>query len=371
MGTAKQGPMKLLLAVLLLLVPVCAQAQTAAALLSQEKQDLKCTRPDRTLIRKDTALGTVWSSETRSSAKYNEQAKGFNDCTRVYVENANREIGRIRDEASTKLDRMGSDATARIRVIERQINAAIEEAKAVDALDPLPEPGYRVDEAGAFPPPECKAPDNSLVIPLPRARDNGARDRRYDSQKQAYGGCMRVWIAQAKAEIAEINANAHADMKPVVLDANRQISEIKATIVAILEETKTVAMEQAMALNDLKASLTAAPPPPSGPGTESVTVTDTRLPRSADQPSGAGDPDAISCRARQPLPGSRLWGPEICKRNREWADLTKRGVQISSDGLQLVDSEKQRTLKPQTCSTRVSITALGFPLTTTECQGGP
>ena len=359
--------MKVLLAVLLLLVPVCAQAQTAATLLSQEKQDLSCTRPDRSLIRKDTALGTVWASETKNSTQYNKQAKGFNDCTRVYVEGANREITRIRDETGARLDKIAADATAHIRIIENQINAAIAEAKAVDSLEAPA--GYRTVEAGGFPPPECQMPDVGLVIPLAHARDNSARDRKYDTEKLAYAACMRDWIAQAKAEIAQIDANAHADMKPITDDANRQIREIKTTIVAALEETRTVEREQVTALNALKASL--VPPAPPAGDTETVVVTDTRLPRSADQPTGAGDPDAISCRSRQQLPASRLWGPEICKRNREWAALTKRGVNISADGRTELDSEKQRTLKPQTCSTRVSITALGFPLTTTECQGGP
>jgi hypothetical protein len=359
--------MKYLPAVLLLVLPVCALAQTADALLSQKRQELKCTKPDRALIRKDTALGTTWVSETHSSNKYNQQVTGFNDCTRVYVDNANREVTRIRGEARAKLDQIGADATARIRIIERQINAVIEEAKAVDFLEPLP-PASPV-EAGAFPPPDCRPPDSALAIPLPHARDNSARDQKYDGQKQVYAACARLWIAQAKAEIQQIDANAHLDMKPVADDANRQIREINATIVAALEESRTATLEQVMALNELKASLVA--PPPSQPGIESVTVTDIHLPRSADQPTGAGDPDAISCRARQQLTGSRLWGPEICKRNREWADLNKRGANISPDGLTLVDSEKQRTLKPQTCSTRVSITALGFPSTTMECQGGP
>src|SRR3569833_12534 len=359
--------MKYLLAILLLVLPVCALAQTADALLSREKQDLQCTRPDRTLIHKETALGTTWASETSSSTKYNRQVTGFNDCTRVFVDTANREITRIRDAAGAKLDQIGVDATRHIRIIERQINAVIEEAKAVDFLEPLPPASPA--EAGAFPQPECKPPDSALVIPLPHAHDNGARDQKYDRQKQAYATCARLWIAQAKAEIQQIDANAHADMKPVADDANRQIREIKAAIVAVLEETRTVQMDLVMALSALKASL--VPPAPPAGGTESVVVTETRLPRSADQPTGAGDPDAISCRTRQQLNGSRLWWPEICKRNREWADLNKRGANISPDGLSLVDSEKQRTFKPPTCITRVTTTALGFPSTTMECQGGP
>jgi len=358
----------------MLLVPVGAYAQTAEALLSRQKQDLKCTKPDRTLIRQETALGTVWSAESAGSKKYNEQASGFNDCTRVYVDNANREIARIRDEAGAKLDQMGVDATAHIRVIERQINAAIEEAKMVDRLEPVPPTGFRAaDDAGAFPPPECRLPDEKLVIPLPRARDNGARDKKYDEQKLGYAACMRVWIAQAKAEIRQIDTYAHADMRPVVEDANRQIIEINATILAALETAEAASFEQATALSQLKASL-APPSPPVAPatsGSENVVVTDTRLPRQADTPTGAGDPDAIVCRSRQQLTSSRRWGPEICKRNREWADFYRRGVQFSPDGLTLVDSEKQRTFKPQTCITRVSTDRFGFPSTTTECQGGP
>ena len=238
------------------------------------------------------------------------------------------------------------------------------------ALEPLPAPAYRLTEAGAFPPPECPAPDSKLVIPLAHTRDNSARDRKYDSEKLAYAACVKGWIALAKAEVQQIDSDAHAEMKPVVDDANRQIREIKTTIVAAIEETKTVALEQATALNDLKTSLAAVPPPPAGPGaSESVVVTDTHLlPRQADEPTGVGDPDAIVCRSRQQRPDSRIWGPEICKRNREWADLNKRGVQLSSDGLTEIDLEKERTCHPQTCITSHSVT--GLPTSTTVCQGG-
>jgi hypothetical protein len=73
-------------------------------------------------------------------------------------------------------------------------------------------------------------------------------------------------------------------------------------------------------------------------GVESVTVTGQRLKRSADMPSGEGDPDAISCRAPQPLVGSRLMGPEICKYNREWARLNDAGLNISGDGKRMVQA---------------------------------
>ena len=53
-------------------------------------------------------------------------------------------------------------------------------------------------------------------------------------------------------------------------------------------------------------------------------------------PTGEGDPDAVTCRVPQQLPGSRLAGPEICKVNRIWAKLRADGKDISADGAYLV-----------------------------------
>jgi len=53
-------------------------------------------------------------------------------------------------------------------------------------------------------------------------------------------------------------------------------------------------------------------------------------------PSGQGDPDAVTCRVPQLLPGSRLAGPEVCKTNRVWAALRADGQDISPDGTTLV-----------------------------------
>ena len=49
-------------------------------------------------------------------------------------------------------------------------------------------------------------------------------------------------------------------------------------------------------------------------------------------PRGDGDPDAVTCRAPQALPSSRLPGPEICKTNRVWAQLRADGKDVSPDG---------------------------------------
>jgi len=343
--------MRSLLIIPILLIPVATFAETGANLLTKAVQETQCTRPDRKLIKVEQDGQTSWTSESTASKNYNRQAKGFNDCARVYVQNANVEIIRIRDAAKTQLDAMTDNATSRIRRIERQINDAIERVKAIEGLASIA-PGGPDTALDAFPEAECKTPDENLLVPLKRSRDNTAREHLYDGQVKSYEACMRDWIALAKSEIAHIKHDAEAAMKSVTADANRQITEIWGTILETVQQADLAQKEQSGALNALKAQLAAnAPPPPaaSREDSEEVTVTDTRLPRFDDQPTGKGDPDAIACRKAQMLPGQHFMGPEICKRNREWAKLFKLGQNVSSDGKTILESEKQRTFAPDHC----------------------
>ena len=68
-------------------------------------------------------------------------------------------------------------------------------------------------------------------------------------------------------------------------------------------------------------------------------------------PRGGGDADAVTCRAPQPLPGSRLPGPQVCKTNRVWAQLRADGQDIGPDGV-LVDQalSPSRTMAAGACS---------------------
>jgi len=361
--------MRHLLIIPVLLVPVAALAQTAADQLAKSVQEAQCTRPDRTLIKVERDGQTVWTSESTASAKYNRQAKGFNDCARVYVEKANVEITRIRDDTKKQTDMMADTATGRIRRIERQINDAIERVKAVEGLASVA-PGGPDMALDAFPEAECKAPDEGLLVPPKGARNNIARERRYDGQIKSYEACMRDWVGQAKSEIAQIKRDTEAAMKPVTADANRQILEIWDTILETVQQADLAQKEQANALAGLKAQLaTNMPAPPAALPTssESVVVTDTRLPRFDDQPTGDGDPDAIACRKAQPLPGQRLMGPEICKRNREWARLFQRGENVSPDGKTILEGEKQRTFAPDHCTLHTVFTN-GGPVVQTFCS---
>jgi hypothetical protein len=59
---------------------------------------------------------------------------------------------------------------------------------------------------------------------------------------------------------------------------------------------------------------------------------DASYPVMPETPSGQGDPDAIVCRAPQPLPGAGALGPKICMHNNVWARLTMTGQDLAADG---------------------------------------
>jgi hypothetical protein len=57
------------------------------------------------------------------------------------------------------------------------------------------------------------------------------------------------------------------------------------------------------------------------------------------RPDGTGDPDATTCRPPQPLPASRMLGPQVCKTNSQWALLRKNGQDISADGSEIISDK--------------------------------
>ncbi len=82
----------------------------------------------------------------------------------------------------------------------------------------------------------------------------------------------------------------------------------------------------------------AVPPPAAAPKVEAMAAPagGTKEAVLALYPSGTGDPEAITCRTPQLLPGSRLPGPEVCKVNRVWAQLRADGKDISPDGTAII-----------------------------------
>jgi hypothetical protein len=54
-------------------------------------------------------------------------------------------------------------------------------------------------------------------------------------------------------------------------------------------------------------------------------------------PSGAGDPNTIVCRAPRPIRGTGLLGPKRCGYNWEWAKLMVHGKDLAPDGTTVID----------------------------------
>lgn len=63
---------------------------------------------------------------------------------------------------------------------------------------------------------------------------------------------------------------------------------------------------------------------------------DPSYPVMPDTPSGMGSPDAVVCRAPQPLPAGGT-GPKICMQNSVWVRLSLTGKDLSADGKTVFD----------------------------------
>jgi len=74
------------------------------------------------------------------------------------------------------------------------------------------------------------------------------------------------------------------------------------------------------------------------------TIAPSTLPNLGADHGGASDADAVICRPPQQLPGQRVYGPRVCKPQRQWDDLHRQGLDIGPDGESVVASEKYRTM---------------------------
>lgn len=59
---------------------------------------------------------------------------------------------------------------------------------------------------------------------------------------------------------------------------------------------------------------------------------DASYPVMPETPSGLGDPNAIVCRAPQPVAGSGEMGPQVCMHNSVWTRLSLTGQDLAADG---------------------------------------
>lgn len=114
-----------------------------------------------------------------------------------------------------------------------------------------------------------------------------------------------------------------------------------------LPRLKLASVPQVAAVPPVFAIAPTVPVPPPATTTDVVQAQSAQAPLPASQidpftalkqaaraidPRGEGAPDQVTCRVPQPLPGSRLRGPEICKTNRVWAQFAANKQVVSPDG---------------------------------------
>jgi hypothetical protein len=290
-------------------VCVAQAAETVSA------QNSSCQAPDESL------LPQGGPPDDQKIALYNQQVRRFDACTQAAPVDA--EIERLRREAGVVIRKISDTANAQIADIQAKMEMARTGWVAAAALQ-------APASAVSFPAPECKEADRSLLEPK---RKNGKIIRsmdvispEYEAQDQKHKACVETYIREAFAELRQTGRAAEGQIALVRDDVNGRITRLK---------PGGNINSAALPLGDSLVNWHG--------GIENVTVEGARLRENKDTPKGEGDPDIIACRAPQQLPYSRLQGPEICKRNRDWAVLYKTGMDISSDGASVVPSEKART----------------------------
>ncbi|HEX4178481.1 MAG TPA: M56 family metallopeptidase, partial [Rhizomicrobium sp.] len=160
---------------------------------------------------------------------------------------------------------------------------------------------------------------------------------------------QRVAAAQLRmaAGIVRVAAAAQRMTTPVVAaPAPMKIRHAPRSKVAMISQSPAELSPQAQRLAEAAAqpqsqasmSVAAAAPPQELPqhGQHMVVFEAAPVGRPAPAvalyPQGNGDPDSVTCRIPETLPGSRLPGPRVCQTNRQWASLRARHEDITPDG---------------------------------------
>ena len=174
---------------------------------------------------------------------------------------------------------------------------------------------------------------------------------------------------QVKQNVIAVQARAEQAMTAVAVQIGmpahvgvKKLPRLKVAVAAVLPplpEAESPAASSAPAEPVIAA---AVPPPPQEAQKQAASVASLALPPRALKetvlaldPRGEGDPDAVTCRPPQVLPGSRLPGPEVCKTNRIWAALRAQGQQIGADGLSLIAAVQRFGGQPTICSAGLQV----------------
>jgi beta-lactamase regulating signal transducer with metallopeptidase domain len=146
----------------------------------------------------------------------------------------------------------------------------------------------------------------------------------------------QVIAVKATAERAVTAVAEEIGLTPVRHVRAKKVSPRKVNVAATLPPVPAV---------EPPSSPVIAPPPaapePAAPITTANPVAPALPPAAREaalalNPTGVGDPESITCRVPQLLPGSRLAGPAVCKTNRIWAELRAHRQDISPDGKMIV-----------------------------------
>jgi hypothetical protein len=312
---------------LVLLVGIMGMALWSRAALAAEPVPDACQPPDASLIKsRGQYSGRAGLPDGEKIARYNEQAKRFNECTRQLVDGHNDEIDRVRDTANADIARVRDAANRKILDIQHKLTLAISGGTAADP-----------DFPGAFPGPTCTKPD--------------ARAAQYARLQSAYEGCVKDYIERASTLSRQTALTAGVEIASIADRANGRIAQLRDTVKGGIQTANDAALKRSRSVegtllareDPILQARAAENPMENSRAEESWPVVQTT-------PSGEGDPRTIICRAPQPLTKSRIMGPKVCRRNGVWAVMRKAGQDIAADGVTLVDVDIRRRNRPLACA---------------------
>jgi hypothetical protein len=287
-----------------------------------------CQPPDEKLIKSRGAYtGRADLPDGEKIARYNEQARRFNDCTRKLVDGSNSEIDRVRDEANVAIRHVRDNANRRIAAIQDSLKLAVSGTSVM------------------------AAPDDTL--PAPACRKPEPRGGQYAREENAYEACVKEYIARASTAMRTIALDANLQAQYLIDGGNARIALLQGTVRSGIETANAAALTRSHAVegtilgrDDPILVARAAENP-----LENSKADSSLWPVMQETPSGEGDPRAIVCRSPQPLTESRIMGPKVCRRNGVWAALRQAGKDVAPDGITFVDLDIRRQNRPLVCNT--------------------
>jgi hypothetical protein len=320
-----------------LLVGIMGMALCSTGALAAEPPE-SCQPPDASLIKsRGQYSGRADLPDGEKIARYNEQAKRFNACTRQLVDGHNDEIDRVRDAANAEIVRVRDTANRKILDIQHKLTLVVSGGTA--AASDLP---------GAFPGPTCAKPD--------------ARAAQYARLQSAYETCVKDYIERASTVSRQTALTAGVEIANIADRANGRIAQLRETVKGGIQTANDAALKRSHSVEgtvlgrlDPVLEARAAENPMENSRAEGS------WPVVLATPSGEGDPRPIICRAPQPLTESRIMGPKVCRRNGVWAVLRKAGQDIAADGTTFVDLDIKRRNRPLAC--------IGLPNETQRSSG--